>query len=170
MQTSDGIDTFSREVGARLRAVRRQRRLSLDDVERTSGGRWSASAVGAYERGFRNLSLPRLRDLAEFYGVPMSVLLGEPSGSHLGAGERTDRVVIDLAAVGDSSEAAPVAAFARSVVARRGDWNGSVLSIRGEDLCTLAWAMELDEPALIGRLDSLGVLVDQSGKEPGLAS
>ena len=32
--------------------------LSLDDVERESGGRWSASAVGAYERGFRNLSLP----------------------------------------------------------------------------------------------------------------
>src|SRR5947209_17711149 len=68
---------FSRQVGLRLRAVRRQRRLSLDDVERTSGGRWSASAVGAYERGFRNLSLPRLRELAAFYGVPMSSLLGE---------------------------------------------------------------------------------------------
>src|SRR5687768_7761631 len=68
---------FSREVGLRLRAVRRQRRMSLDDVERQSGGRWSASAIGAYERGFRNLSLPRLRELAEFYAVPMATLLGE---------------------------------------------------------------------------------------------
>src|SRR5260221_14447889 len=71
---------FSVEVGQRLRAVRRARELSLDDVERTSGGRWSASAVGAYERGFRNLSLPRLRELADFYAVPMGVLLGEEDG------------------------------------------------------------------------------------------
>src|SRR5881409_522372 len=60
----DSPSAFSVEVGQRLRAVRRARELSLDDVERTSGGRWSASAVGAYERGFRNLSLPRLRELA----------------------------------------------------------------------------------------------------------
>ena len=52
---------FSVEVGRRLRAVRRAGRFSLDEVERASGGRWSASAIGAYERGFRNLSLPRLR-------------------------------------------------------------------------------------------------------------
>ena len=44
--------------------------LSLDDVERQSGAGWCASAIGAYERGFRNLSLPRLRELAEFYDVP----------------------------------------------------------------------------------------------------
>ena len=79
--TADGDDpsesSFSSEVGQRLRSVRRIRGLSLDDVERESGGRWSASAVGAYERGFRNLSLPRLRDLAQFYDVPMGVLLGE---------------------------------------------------------------------------------------------
>src|SRR5215204_4572478 len=74
---ADAAIPFSREVGVRLRAVRRQRHLSLDDVERTSGGRWSASAVGAYERGFRNLSLPRLQELAVFYDVPMSMLLGE---------------------------------------------------------------------------------------------
>ena len=66
-QGEDGQSTFSVEVGQRLRAVRRLRKLSLDDVERESGGQWSASAIGAYERGFRNLSLPRLRELAEFY-------------------------------------------------------------------------------------------------------
>ena len=89
--TADSDDatesTFSSEVGQRLRSVRRIRGLSLDDVERESGGRWSASAVGAYERGFRNLSLPRLRDLAMFYDVPMGVLLGEDEGGD-GAGPR----------------------------------------------------------------------------------
>ena len=80
----DSPSAFSVEVGQRLRAVRRARELSLDDVERTSGGRWSASAVGAYERGFRNLSLPRLRELADFYSVPMGVLLGEEDGQGRG--------------------------------------------------------------------------------------
>src|SRR6188472_870600 len=86
---------FSVEVGRRLRAVRRARRFSLDDVERTSGGRWSASAVGAYERGFRNLSLPRLRELADFYSVPMGILLGEADGQGR-AGARMVKVVLDL--------------------------------------------------------------------------
>src|SRR3979409_520237 len=86
---------FSGEVGQRLRAVRRAREMSLDDVERTSGGRWSASAVGAYERGFRNLSLPRLRELAEFYGVPMGVLLGEADGQGR-TGARVAKGVLDL--------------------------------------------------------------------------
>ena len=35
--------SFSIEVGKRLRSVRRIRGLSLDDVERESGGKWSAS-------------------------------------------------------------------------------------------------------------------------------
>ena len=73
----DESSTFVEEVGRRLRAIRRQQGLSLEDVEERSGGRWSASAVGAYERGYRVLSLARLRELAEFYGVPMSVVVGE---------------------------------------------------------------------------------------------
>src|SRR5437588_1934073 len=118
---------FSREVGVRLRAVRRQRRLSLDDVERASGGRWSASAIGAYERGFRNLSLPRLRELAQFYDVPMTVLLGEP--------EETDqpivgaaKLVIDLEALGRAPDAGPVVRYLRTIIMERGDFNGRVLS------------------------------------------
>src|SRR6188472_2999433 len=89
--------TFSSEVGKRLRSVRRIQGLSLDDVERESGGKWSASAVGAYERGFRNLSLPRLRDLAAFYDVPMGVLLGEEDGNERGG--MGGRLVIDLVAL-----------------------------------------------------------------------
>src|SRR6185436_9177026 len=95
----DSPSAFSVEVGQRLRAVRRARELSLDDVERTSGGRWSASVVGAYERGFRNLSLPRLRELADFYGVLMGILLGEGEGGGRSAG-RVVKVVLDLEVLG----------------------------------------------------------------------
>ena len=37
-QDDDAQSSFSVEVGQRLRAVRRLRKLSLDDVERESGG------------------------------------------------------------------------------------------------------------------------------------
>src|SRR5438876_5358014 len=125
--------SFSVEVGQRLRAVRRARELSLDDVERSSGGRWSASAVGAYERGFRNLSLPRLRELAEFYGVPMGVLLGEADGQGR-AGARVAKVVLDLEALGRIQEADPVVRYLRTIIIVRGDFNGRVLSVRRDDI------------------------------------
>ena len=53
-------DGFTRAVGQRLRAIRQAQGLSLAEVEVRSEGKWSASAVGAYERGFRTLSLPRI--------------------------------------------------------------------------------------------------------------
>ena len=121
----DGASSaFSIEVGQRLRAVRRARGLSLDDVERTSGGRWSASAVGAYERGFRNLSLPRLRELALFYEVSMSVLLGEPAGLQQSAQVPTDRLVVDLAALDRTPDAAPIVRYLQMIVDERSDFGG----------------------------------------------
>src|SRR5438477_7471766 len=112
----DSPSAFSVEVGQRLRGVRRARQFSLDDVERASGGRWSASAIGAYERGFRNLSLPRLRELAEFYDVPMSMLLGEidireGSDSAIAA----NKLVLDLVALEATEDAAPILRYARSI-------------------------------------------------------
>jgi transcriptional regulator with XRE-family HTH domain len=151
---------FSREVGVRLRAVRRQRRLSLDEVERSSGGRWSASAIGAYERGFRNLSLPRLRELAEFYDVPMSMLLGEldvRESSEDRAGP--PKLVLDLVALEHIDEASPVLRYARSIVLDRGDWNGRMLSIRRDDVRALASVLHTTESDLINELNAWGALL-----------
>jgi transcriptional regulator with XRE-family HTH domain len=99
---------FSVEVGRRLRAVRRGHRLSLDGVEHESGGRWTASAIGAYERGFRNLSLPRLHELALFYEVPTSALLSESGESGTPDVQATSRLVFDLEALGRAPDAAPI--------------------------------------------------------------
>ena len=145
--TADGDDatepSFSSEVGQRLRSVRRIRGLSLDDVERESGGRWSASAVGAYERGFRNLSLPRLRDLAPFYDVPMGVLLGEDDGADGTAAQ--GRLVLDLVALQPVPEAESVLRYLRSIILERGDYNGRVLSIRRDDLRAICSLLRTDE-------------------------
>src|SRR5262245_57515971 len=106
MDEDKDVSGFSAEVGTRLRGVRRAKALSLDDVERLSGGRWSASAIGAYERGFRNLSLPRLREIALFYDVPMSVLLGEVET--LAGGPSIQRLRLDLERMRTIPDANPV--------------------------------------------------------------
>lgn len=152
--------SFSVEVGQRLRAVRRLRQMSLDDVERSSGGRWSASAVGAYERGFRNLSLPRLRELAEFYQVPMSVLLGEEP---VDLADRPAKMVLDLNALAQVPEAESVLRYARSIILERGDYNGRVLSIRRDDLRAICSLLQIDEAATLKQLAAWGALLESPG-------
>lgn len=153
----DGAPTsVTLEVGRRLRALRKARNMSLDDVERQSRGRWSASAVGAYERGFRTLSLPRLHELAEFYDVPVSVLLGEQSEPTEGA----PKLVLDLEALTKVPEAAPVQRFVRSIIVERGDYNGRVLTIRRDDLRAICALLQCDSAQAVNRLESWGALVD----------
>jgi transcriptional regulator with XRE-family HTH domain len=157
-EDDESPSAFSVEVGQRLRAVRRARELSLDDVERTSGGRWSASAVGAYERGFRNLSLPRLRELAEFYGVPMGVLLGEADGQGR-AGGRMVKVVLDLEVLGRVQDADPVVRYLRTIIIERGDFNGRVLSVRRDDIRALCAILHSTEVELFDTLELWGALL-----------
>jgi transcriptional regulator with XRE-family HTH domain len=66
---------YARAVGRRLRAARKSQGLSLHGVENASGGRLGAAVVGTYERGSRNVTVQKLAELAEFYGVPVPELL-----------------------------------------------------------------------------------------------
>lgn len=148
---------FTRSVGQRLRAVRQAQGLSLAEVETRSEGRWSASAVGAYERGFRTLSLPRLKALADFYRVPVGVMLGEPAP--LPDAPERHKIVLDLEALSLIDPAAPIRRFVQSIIESRGDFNGKVLSLRADDLkalCTLAGG---DIPTGIAQLRSWNVMI-----------
>ena len=49
--------------------------LSLHGVEEKSDNRWKAVVVGSYERGDRAVTVQKLAELADFYGVPVSELL-----------------------------------------------------------------------------------------------
>src|SRR3954453_15258969 len=79
-----GPPGYELRVGERLRAVRKQKRLSLQAVEAESDHEFKASVLGAYERGERTISVPRLQKLAKFYNVPVDQLLpkdSEPPGA-----------------------------------------------------------------------------------------
>src|SRR5206468_12803888 len=67
--------TYAQNVGERLRNIRLQKGLSLHDVEQASSKEFKASVLGAYERGERSISVPRLQRLAIFYSVPVDQLL-----------------------------------------------------------------------------------------------
>lgn len=155
----DPQDTaFSAQVGQRLRAIRQAQGLSLAEVEARSEGRWSASAVGAYERGFRTLSLPRLKSLADFYKVPVAVLLGEPLPVESAVERR--KIVLDLNALAKIDPAAPIRRFVQSIIEARGDFNGRVLSLRHDDLKALCTLVGGDIPTGVAQLRSWGVMVD----------
>lgn len=77
MERGDQADelSYARMVGERLRAIRQQKNLSLSDIEQSTQQEFKASVMGAYERGERMISVPRLERLARFYGVTVDQLL-----------------------------------------------------------------------------------------------
>src|SRR2546421_5068270 len=85
---------YAERVGERLRAVRKQQRLSLQAVEQASRQEFKASVLGAYERGERAISVPRLQRLARFYNVPLDQLL--PRDTRPGTGAWGQKAEIDL--------------------------------------------------------------------------
>jgi transcriptional regulator with XRE-family HTH domain len=151
---------YSEMVGSRLRTIRRQRGLSLQDVQRLSGGEFKAAVVGAYERGERSLSLPRLRRLAAFFQVPISqfIPVEEAKESPVVPLPRGG-VTIDLSAVErlEGTEAAIFDRFLRSIQMMRRDFNGKVLTIRRDDLRLLALLLDQSEEAFAERLIALGL-------------
>lgn len=51
--------------------------MSLVEVERISDGQLKGVVVGSYERGDRNISITRLCEIADFYGVGVADLVEE---------------------------------------------------------------------------------------------
>lgn len=154
---------YTDDVGARLRAVRTRLQLSLQDVERTSEGRWKAAVVGSYERGDRNISASRLCALADFYGVPASEILpDEAPTSHR---ERRDgTVVLDLERLAEVAEQFPgVRRYVESIQLQRGDFNRTMLSVRAEDVRSLAVIEDLPPDGLLDALRRTGVIDEDGG-------
>jgi transcriptional regulator with XRE-family HTH domain len=65
----DARNKVNLALGGRLRALRQELGLSLNDVEQSSEGALNAVVMGSYERGDRTVSVVRLDELATFYGV-----------------------------------------------------------------------------------------------------
>jgi transcriptional regulator with XRE-family HTH domain len=152
------VSEYAKALGARLRAIRQQQGLSLHGVEQKSRGRWKAVVVGSYERGDRAVTVPRLAELAEFYGVPVTELL--PGGTApVSAGAAAERLVLDLERLGGlPPEGDALTRFVRAIQARRGDYNGRVLTVRRDDLHTLAILFDESPGEVLERLVGWGVL------------
>jgi transcriptional regulator with XRE-family HTH domain len=152
------MSEYARALGARLRAIRQQKGLSLQGVEERSTGRWKAVVIGSYERGDRAVTVARLNELAGFYDVPVAELLPDSGGAaDSGVAAKT---VIDLEALSrlPSEEVAPIVRYTRAIQRQRGDYNGRVLSIRQDDLRALAVVYDTTPGALADQLASWGAL------------
>ncbi len=171
--------SYAAKVGERLRVVRKQKRMSLQAVEAASQHEFKASVLGAYERGERAISVPRLQRLARFYNVPVDQLLprdlGPEGPTWATEGETIDlredgssasysiddgRVAIDLTHL--ESLGAPerelLSRYIGMIQLQRQDFNGQVLTIRQEDLRAIACLFEATSEGMRRRLDQLGLL------------
>lgn len=151
---------YSKELGDRLRKIRQQKGMSLQDVQHASEDRWKAAVVGAYERGDRNVTVARLSELADFYGVPVSELIPEDSPAGGRGVEARRRVVLDLEGLDrvPEEERDPLSRFTTAIQVQRGDFNGRVLTIREDDLMALALLYQTNADELARRLDEWGLL------------
>ncbi|MEM9465610.1 MAG: transcriptional regulator [Actinomycetota bacterium] len=164
---------YSKRVGERLRAIRRQKRLSLQEVEAASNQEFKASVLGAYERGERAISVPRLQRLSRFYNVPVDQLLPADAGPSFGIspGEEvidltdrpsrreTDPITIDLTRLESLSgpEADMLSRYLTMIQVQRQDFNGRVLTVRAQDLQALAAILGTGVDGAAPRLDALGL-------------
>lgn len=153
-------ENYSLRVGERLRLVRRQKRMSLQEVEAESGHEFKASVLGAYERGERAISVPRLSRLARFYEVPVGQLLPRGDGITEDSGtilERQVTINLDRLARVPGAEAAVLGRFLTMIQGQRREFNGSSLTIRRDDLRTIACILDTALDDVADRLDELGV-------------
>ncbi len=158
------VEPAGSQVGERLRAIRRQKGLSLHDVEARSHLEFKASVLGAYERGERAISVPRLLRLAEIYEVPADQLLPRSPDVEINLTEPAadvplDGFTIDLTRLGqtDDPDAATINRYATTIQLQRQDFNGRMLTIRRDDLRVLAAALGRSADELGAHLDRLGL-------------
>jgi len=156
---------YSRQVGERLRVIRKQKRLSLQDVEAQSNQEFKASVLGAYERGERALSVPRLDRLAQFYNVPVEQLLPrEITGSEAAAIESpiNKKLAIDVSKLMQLSGSPfeMLARYLRLIQVQRQDFNGRVITVRGDDTRALAAMLDVPVDQVADRLAALDLLLN----------
>jgi hypothetical protein len=143
---------------------------------------FKASVLGAYERGERAISVPRLQRLAKLYDVPVDQLLPPDDGAAtrwgpagatenvvpltarrtVQAGVAVDKVAIDLTKLHTVSgpERDLLRRFLSMIQVHRQDFNGRMITIRAEDVRAIACLFGVTPDSMGARLDELGLLVN----------
>ena len=155
MSESPENDAVNQRLGEHLRRLRKQKGLSLLDVQALSDNEFKASVMGAYERGERAVSAVRLARLASLYRLPLQAMLpGAEAGEATGTVLAIDTTRLDAA---KSPEAAAVARFVRRMQAMRQDWTQPIVRIRAEDVVAIASAVDTSPAALVQKIDDEGL-------------
>ncbi len=159
----DAPSAYSQQVGERLRVIRKQKRLSLQEVESQSTQEFKASVLGAYERGERALSVPRLDRLAQFYNVPIEQLLPrEVTGFEAAAidSPTNKKLAIDVSKLVQLSGSPfeMLARYLRLIQVQRQDFNGRVITVRGDDTRAIAAMLDVPVDQVADRLSALDLL------------
>jgi transcriptional regulator with XRE-family HTH domain len=169
MSTSenDSLDelSYARLVGERLRQIRQQKKLSLSEVESATNQEFKASVMGAYERGERMISVPRLERLANFYGVTVDQLLPrdkQREGDTQSQSAAPTKLRIDVAKLSlrDGKEFKMLERLLRMIQVQRQDFNGKVITVRAHDTRAIAVMLDVavdDVGAKLAELDLLFV-------------
>lgn len=139
------MERFDKLLGERLRAARRHRGWSLQEVEKRSDSEFRSSVLGAYERGERAISVQRLHRLASLYRVDVAHLI--PSNEDSDAQDQS--VSIDLDAIGgvDEDVSEVIDRFLVAIQMRRRGGSGD-MTVRQADLELLAALVRSDRNTL----------------------
>jgi transcriptional regulator with XRE-family HTH domain len=164
---SESLDelSFARLVGERLRQIRQQKKLSLSEVESATNQEFKASVMGAYERGERMISVPRLERLANFYGVTVDQLLPrdkQREGDTQSQSAAPTKLRIDVAKLSlrEGKEFKMLERLLRMIQVQRQDFNGKVITVRAHDTRAIAVMLDVavdDVGAKLAELDLLFV-------------
>lgn len=139
---------FTRLIGERLRNIRQQKNLSLNEVEQQSEDEFKASVLGAYERGERSISVIRLDRLAQFYGVTVDQLLPRDprrvEDKQLATGAPTKlRIDVTKLLQLKDDKFKLLASFLRLIQVQRQDFNGKVITVREHDIRAIAVMLDV---------------------------
>ncbi|MGH9043359.1 MAG: helix-turn-helix domain-containing protein [Acidimicrobiales bacterium] len=127
--------SYSKAVGLCLRRARKDLHLSLQAVEAMSSQEFKASVLGAYERGERSISVPRLQRLATLYGIPVDLLLPKPGHGETDDDSSTRRFDLESELdMADVPEREILRRFIATIRAQRRNEGTGARSIRSEDV------------------------------------
>jgi len=127
--------------------------MSLQDVHRATNGEFKAAVLGAYERGERSISVPRLHRLSVCYGVPVGQLLPIDDSPAIDA-STAGSVTIDLKRLEqlDASMSTVIDRFLTNIQVQRQDFNGKVLTIRASDVAVLSLLLDVSDGELVEQI------------------
>jgi transcriptional regulator with XRE-family HTH domain len=126
----------------KLRELRRRKGLTLEEFEKFTGGEVKAVVLGSYERGTRAISLARLQELANIYEVPLEYFFTEPK-----IALNSERLTFDLRRIKSRDDLdetiVGLRRYLSSIVTKRRDFNGEVLTLRESDNEILSFVAQM---------------------------